>query len=116
MNPENIEALNNAKEAMNGMLVIFWIIAMYWVIIVITMYILPSLIVIFQNKKNKIEIICTNIFLWWTFIGWVVALIMSLKKEENIIINIDLKDFKNEIKNEKITLTTEDLRKIYWPK
>lgn len=35
------------------------------------------------NKRNSNAILALNIFLGWTFIGWVVALVWALSKENN---------------------------------
>lgn len=44
------------------------------IIVFLVVYFLPTLVVIFKNKNNGCSIIIINLFLGWTFIGWVVAL------------------------------------------
>lgn len=40
-------------------------------------YLIPAVIAIIRNHKNKLAIFMTNIFFGWTFLGWVVALVWS---------------------------------------
>ena len=42
--------------------------------IILLVYFLPTIVVLGKNKRNGCSIIIINIFLGWTFIGWVVAL------------------------------------------
>ena len=52
-----------------------------WIIIVIALviYFLPSLIA--HKKRNESAIVVLNLFLGWTIVGWVVALIWSLTND-----------------------------------
>jgi len=50
------------------------------VIVCIFVYFLPS--IIGWNKKQSSGIIILNLFLGWTFIGWVGALIWSVSSEK----------------------------------
>jgi Superinfection immunity protein len=45
------------------------------------MYFLPSIIALARSKRDILAIILLNFFLGWTMIGWVVALIWSLKTD-----------------------------------
>lgn len=42
------------------------------------LYFLPSMIGFIRRKRNAIAILALNLFLGWTFLGWVAALIWSL--------------------------------------
>lgn len=46
--------------------------------LVLGMYFLPSFIAFSRNHRNKVGILVLNIFLGWTFLGWVAALVWSL--------------------------------------
>lgn len=46
------------------------------ILIVLALYFLPTLCA----KKDKGSIFILNLFLGWTFIGWVVALIWAFKE------------------------------------
>jgi hypothetical protein len=48
-------------------------------VIILAIYFAPS--IMGWDKKNIAAIIALNLFLGWTFIGWVVALVWSLTKE-----------------------------------
>jgi hypothetical protein len=56
------------------------------VLICITLYFLPTLIA--SKHRNVMSIALLNLFLGWTFVGWVVAIIwaVSQEKKENITI------------------------------
>ncbi len=60
------------------------------IILFIIPYFLPSLIALFRGKSNTAAIVLLNLFLGWTFIGWVVALIWSVTKDkemQTIVVN-----------------------------
>lgn len=44
-------------------------------------YFLPSLLANGSKKKNTASIFVLNLFLGWTLIGWVIALIWAVKKD-----------------------------------
>ena len=47
----------------------------------VTIYFLPSMIAIFRSHRNALSVVVLNLFLGWTLVGWVVALVWSLYKE-----------------------------------
>jgi len=51
------------------------------------LYFLPAYIAFKKEKKNKVAIFALNLFLGWTLIGWIVALVWSLTYEERKNIN-----------------------------
>jgi len=53
------------------------IVGLALVAIVIALYFLPSIIASLRNHSNRVSIFVLNLFLGWTFLGWVVALIWS---------------------------------------
>tara|TARA_B100000212_G_scaffold283780_1_gene223979 strand:+ start:60 stop:383 length:324 start_codon:yes stop_codon:yes gene_type:complete len=57
-------------------------------VILLVAYFFPSIIAGSRNHHNKIAILITNLFLGWTFIGWVVCLIWSFttKPDETTIV------------------------------
>jgi ABC-type sugar transport system permease subunit len=50
------------------------------VLAVFLVYLAPALLA--KRKRNSTEIFALNLFLGWTFIGWVVALVWALIKNE----------------------------------
>jgi hypothetical protein len=48
-------------------------------------YFLPSIIAKMRGKKNFIAILVLNIFLGFTYIGWVIALVWTLIKDKEEI-------------------------------
>jgi len=40
-------------------------------------YLVPTFVAIYRSLPNKGSVIVVNVFLGWTFIGWVVALSMA---------------------------------------
>ena len=45
------------------------------------LYLLPGIIASFRGNRNNAPIWVINIFLGWTFVGWVVALAWSLTND-----------------------------------
>ena len=59
-------------------------------ILISVTYFLPSVIALLRSKSNTFAIILLNIFLGWTFVGWVVALVWSVtsdNKSQTVVIN-----------------------------
>jgi RsiW-degrading membrane proteinase PrsW (M82 family) len=47
------------------------------ILVSIVVYFLPTIIALLRKKQNPLVVVLINIFLGWTFIGWIVALVMS---------------------------------------
>jgi hypothetical protein len=45
------------------------------------MYFLPTIIAFARSKRDVVSILLLNFFLGWTMIGWVVALVWSVKND-----------------------------------
>jgi hypothetical protein len=45
----------------------------------VVMYFLPSIIALARSKRDLLSIFLLNLFLGWSIIGWVVALVWSVK-------------------------------------
>ena len=45
------------------------------------MYFLPTILAFARNKRDTAAILLLNLFLGWTMIGWVVALVWAVKTE-----------------------------------
>jgi hypothetical protein len=50
------------------------------------MYFLPSIIAIVRSKRDITAIVLLNLFLGWTMIGWVVALVWALKNDVPMVV------------------------------
>jgi len=48
------------------------------IIVIFGLYLLPSLISFLRQNKNWMAVFLLNLFLGWTGIGWVVALVWSV--------------------------------------
>ena len=51
------------------------------VVLIGCIYFLPS--IVGWNKRNATAILILNLFLGWTFIGWVVALVWATTKDRH---------------------------------
>jgi len=49
-------------------------------VVAVLLYFLPS--IIGRDKRNANAILCLNVFLGWTLIGWVIALVWAVSAEE----------------------------------
>jgi hypothetical protein len=45
------------------------------------LYFLPTILAFARNKRDTTAILLLNIFLGWTMIGWVVALVWAVKTD-----------------------------------
>ena len=50
---------------------------LFIVLIVVVSYFLPTLIAVLREHHNRLPIFLLNLFLGWTFIGWVASLVWS---------------------------------------
>jgi Superinfection immunity protein len=50
------------------------------------MYFLPSIIALGRSKRDITAIVLLNIFLGWTMIGWVVALVWAVKTDVPMVV------------------------------
>lgn len=51
---------------------------MHGLLFCLGLYFLPAIVAAMRHTHNSGGILLLNIFLGWTFIGWIVALIMAL--------------------------------------
>jgi hypothetical protein len=45
------------------------------------MYVLPTIIAFARNKRDTTAILLLNLFLGWSVIGWVIALVWAAKND-----------------------------------
>jgi len=45
------------------------------------MYFLPSILALARNKRDTLAIFLLNLFLGWSVIGWIVALVWAVKQD-----------------------------------
>jgi hypothetical protein len=45
-------------------------------------YLLPTAVTVYRKRANTGAIFALNLFLGWSLLGWVVALVWALKHEE----------------------------------
>ena len=50
----------------------------FWLCVFFGLYFLPAILA--KDHKDFTSILVLNIFLGWTFIGWVIALVWAFKK------------------------------------
>jgi hypothetical protein len=50
------------------------------------LYFLPSIIAVARSKRDIASIFVLNLFLGWTAIGWVIALVWALKADIPVIV------------------------------
>jgi hypothetical protein len=50
-------------------------------VISLALYFLPTIVAVVRKKRNTLAIFLLNLFLGWTFIGWVVALVWAATKD-----------------------------------
>lgn len=50
------------------------------------LYFLPAIIAFARSKRDAVSILVLNLFLGWTAIGWVIALVWALKQDAPVVI------------------------------
>jgi hypothetical protein len=50
------------------------------------LYFLPAIIAYARSKRDAGAILVLNVFLGWTAIGWVIALVWALKRDVPVVI------------------------------
>jgi len=58
----------------------FTVLGLLTVILIFTVYFLPTLIAFIRQHKNKLAISLLNLLLGWTVLGWVISLVWSVMK------------------------------------
>jgi ABC-type transport system involved in cytochrome c biogenesis permease component len=60
-------------------------------IIILLVYFMPTVIALLSKKKNTLAILTLNLLLGWTVLGWIIALVWAVTKDNSttIIINKD---------------------------
>lgn len=43
------------------------------------LYFLPTIVALVRSKRDTVSIVLLNVFLGWTLIGWVIALVWAFK-------------------------------------
>jgi hypothetical protein len=46
------------------------------------LYFLPSIVAVGRDSDSKMQIFLVNLFIGWTFLGWVVALVWAVGKDK----------------------------------
>lgn len=77
---KTMEEINTPIISMKSKLISFTFIIIFMALI----YFIPTIICIVKRHTHKLYIICLNIFLGWTLIGWLGALIWSFIDRESI--------------------------------
>ncbi|OGN28193.1 MAG: hypothetical protein A3A33_02450 [Candidatus Yanofskybacteria bacterium RIFCSPLOWO2_01_FULL_49_25] len=72
-----IGALSLTNLLSNGVIV-----AILLGIVFLVFYFIPALVASHRHKKNKTAIAIFNLFLGWTFVGWVAALVWAFTVDE----------------------------------
>ena len=56
-----------------------------WLVFTLGIYFLPTTLAFGQQHRQAVPILLVNLFLGWTFIGWVVALVWAAMKERKTV-------------------------------
>ena len=77
------------------------------ILLIIGIYLIPTIIAICRKAYHAAAAIVVNVFLGWTFIGWVVALVLALLNKpggtpQQIVIN-QVVGNKNKVSKDKET-------------
>lgn len=62
---------------------LFWLFA---VTFGVAMYFLPTIIAVVGRRRNAVLVAVVNTLLGWSFVGWIVALVMAVTREPQPVI------------------------------
>jgi hypothetical protein len=49
------------------------------------LYFLPTIVAFGRSKRDAVSILLLNLFLGWTAIGWVIALVWAVKQDVPVV-------------------------------
>lgn len=77
-----VPSSNNEKNKMLEMPDSFAMLMVYYLvmILVVTLYAVPSFVAFFRQHSKKQVILVTNIFVGWTLIGWIACMVWSFSE------------------------------------
>ena len=50
------------------------------------LYFLPAIVALMRERHDKLSIFLLNLFLGWSLIGWIIALVWACKSERVVIV------------------------------
>lgn len=59
-----------------GMLALYYLV----MVVIVTIYAVPSFVAFFRQHSKKQVILLTNIFVGWTVIGWIACMVWSFSE------------------------------------
>ena len=54
------------------------------VILVVIVYLVPTFVAIWRQHRQGVAITFLNVFLGWTLVGWVIALVWAVSSSEKV--------------------------------
>lgn len=59
------------------------------IVLICSIYLTPTGIAMIRGRQNSLAIFALNLFLGWSIIGWVVALVWALKSDKGMTVVIE---------------------------
>lgn len=59
------------------------------IVLICSIYFIPTGIAMIKGRQNSLAIFALNLFLGWSIIGWVVALVWALKSDKGMTVVIE---------------------------
>ena len=59
------------------------LLVIFFAVVGFAFYFLPTIVVFIRRKTNRLPVFLLNLFLGWTFIGWVIALVWAATSEKS---------------------------------
>jgi len=50
------------------------------------LYFLPTIIALIKSKRDTVAILLLNLFLGWSIIGWIIALVWAAKNDTPVVV------------------------------
>lgn len=55
-----------------------------WILLVVGIYFLPYIVALCREKRNSTAIAVLNLFLGWTGVAWVIALVWAVMQDKKV--------------------------------
>jgi tryptophan-rich sensory protein len=76
--------LNITTNIINTISSIIELTGLIGLLILLVLYFLPFVVAIFRHHRNKGAIFILNLFLGWTLVGWVVAVMWAVLSDQKV--------------------------------
>ena len=60
-------------------------------LLILAVYMLPTIVAFSRGRHNKVAILVLNVFLGWTLLGWVISLVWAVSSTKPTVVVVENK-------------------------